>query len=300
MACDRNYLFPWAVSLVSAMQQTSCQWDIWFGLATDWRTRLSQTELDFVLALIESTGFSGQLVEVPIDTGGLPSSAYISPTAFVKLGLFDQCPSDANMVWLDADLVVRKPWDRLLTLSNGHAVSGNHEINPIFEAAWPASNSDWYANTGVVVINGAAWQRDFAGKWHSYLTEYAKNNFRYMDQDVLNATVRDQWHHFSSEFNYRPIHEKEWTDPAIVHFSGRYKPWLCTPIQYRLLNGVWRTSFDAYIEAEQALLVHLRRQTSNKVQKFWLSELRRLRGIAGSRAWFYYTRVLAQGAFKLN
>jgi len=300
MACDRSYLFPWAVSLVSAMQHSTLPMEVWFGLASDWRARLSERDISFVLSLIESTGASAQLVEVTLDTSGLPSSSYISPTSFVKLALFDRCPSDSQMVWLDSDLVARAPWEEVLLPSMGHAVSGNHEINPKFEAVWPGNSVDWYVNTGVVVVDGAEWQREFSGKWQGYLADYSKNNFRYMDQDVLNATVRDGWNFFSQEYNFRPIHEINWTDPAIVHFSGRYKPWMRTSIQYKLLSDVWRFSFDAYIEAEKQLLVHLYEWTGSSDQRFWLSELRRIRGVANLLAWSNYLKILAQGALKLN
>lgn len=300
MACDDNYLYPWAVAFTSAVRHSRVPLDVWFGLASDWGTRMPGASLERLLALIESTGSNARAVEVQVETRGLPASSYISPTAFVKLGLFDLCPSEATMVWLDADLVARSPWTDVLSASEGFTVSGSHEFNPSFESRWPAATANWYVNTGVVVVHGNAWQRNFAGNWQPYLDNYEANGFRYMDQDVLNALIRDQWNHIDSTYNFRPIHEKVWTDPAIVHYSGRYKPWLSTAVQERLLKGVWRPSFDAFFDAETQFIAMLEGGMPDVDRRFWMGERKRLRGVLGHRAWRYYAGVLAQGAFKLN
>lgn len=300
MACDRTYLYPWAIAYTSAARHANTSLDVWFGLASDWQSELSDDDINHVLTLIEMTGAKARTVEVQVETAGLPSSSYISPTAFVKLGLFDLCPLDSRMIWLDADLIARAPWMQLLDGSNGHAASGNHELNPAFEESWPASTTGWYVNTGVVVIEGETWQSSFAGNWQPYLADYSKNNFRYMDQDVLNATIRNRWNLLPDSVNYRPIHSQEWIDPAIVHYSGRYKPWMCTSLQHRLLQGVWRPAFDSYFEAEKLFFNFLEQNAPHKEQHFWVSERRRLRGVFQSRAWLFYLKVLSQGAFHLN
>lgn len=299
-ACDRAYLYPWAVSLISAAQFSDRPFDAWFGLAADWKNRLSTTELHHVLALMESVGETVAAVEVNLATSGLQASSYISPTAFVKLGMFDLCPTDATMVWLDSDLVARRPWMQLIKDSAGHTISGHHELNPVFESRWSEGKSGWYANTGVVVVNGDGWQNEFAERWKPYLENYGVNGFKYMDQDVLNALVTDRWNPLSGHFNYRPIHEKSWTDPSVVHFSGRYKPWMCTILQDRLLRGVWRPSFDAFFHAETLFRTHIETVLNEEERHYWVNERRRIRGRFGGKAWERYAQVLAQGAFKLN
>ncbi len=300
MACDQEYLYPWAVSLFSASHHSHASLDVWFGLATDWQRRLGQHDLDNVIALVESTGSTVTPVDVSVDTTGLPSSSYISPTAFVKMGLFDLCPADAEMVWLDSDLIIRRPWLDVVDLSRGHAVSGAHEFNPSFEDLWPSDSRDWYVNTGVVVVSGELWHSTYAGAWKPLLLRYSEHDFRYMDQDVLNAAIRDGWNLLPQTYNFRPIHMAEWSDPVVVHFAGRYKPWMSTPLQYRLLRGAWRPSFDAYFEAEQLLVEHLESHVGRAERDYWRDQRRRTRGRAGNRAWRYYGKVLTQGAFALN
>jgi lipopolysaccharide biosynthesis glycosyltransferase len=300
MACDRDYLYPWAVSMLSATRHSDEPLDIWFGLAADWSQRLSQHELDCVRALVESTGATARFVTVPVDTTGLPSSSYISPTAFVKMGMFDSCPSDAVMVWLDSDLTIRAPWREAIDLGRGHAASGVREHNPIFEERWSTGPRDWYVNTGVVVVAGKEWQATFSEAWRPLLAQYSQHGFRYMDQDVLNAAIRERWNVLPETFNFRPIHTPEWADPVVVHFAGRYKPWMATPVQYRLLRQSWRPAFDAYFEAEQCLADHLATKVDRDVRTFWKGQQRRTRGIASSRAWLHYGKVLVQGALALN
>lgn len=299
MACDRPYLYPWAVGFLSLHRWSDRPFDFWFGLARDWHTRISSEQVEQVLQLVSALGTDSQTVEVAIETGGLPSDSYISPTAFVKLGLLDLCPVDAQMVWFDSDLVARAPWNGLLDQGSGHAISGNHEVNPDFENRWFGNTCDSYVNTGVLAIEGHLWLESYGGKWRDYVASYSQYGFRYLDQDVLNATVRTNWNLIEDRYNFRPIHNHEWADPAIIHFSGRYKPWLRTGLQTKLLRGVWGPAFQAYAEAEADFLELLDDLPDNQ-RRFWLEQRSQVRGFMGLAAWRKYLEVTLQGVFKLN
>lgn len=299
MACDGPYLFPWAVAFLSLYQNSERDFEFWFGLARDWQLRISPMQVEQVLAFAESLGVPAQAVEVSIETAGLPKDAYISPTAFVKLGLLDLCPMDAQMVWFDSDLIARSAWNGLLVSSRGKPISGNHEVNPGFESRWYGGVSNSYVNTGVLVVDGSLWRGNFAGKWREHVSRYVEHGFRYLDQDVLNATVLTNWNLLDDTYNFRPIHNSEWIDAAIIHFSGRYKPWLRTRVQTSLLRDAWRPAFRAYADAESAFMGCVRDLPSEQ-RKFWIQQRSRVRGVVGTRAWLNYLAVTLQGAFRLN
>jgi len=299
MGCDRRYLYPWAVAFVSLYRNSRSAFRFWFGLAQDWRLGLSSGEVDQVLALAQSLGVDAQAIEVSIETAGLQKDSYISSTAFVKLGLLDLCPSDTQMVWFDADLVARAAWNGVLDVSGGYSISGNHEANPAFEDRWLGQVRNRYVNTGVLVIDGELWRANYAGKWQQYLATYAEQGFRYLDQDVLNATVLADWNLFESEYNFRPIHNRDWIDAAIVHFSGRYKPWLRTRVQTKLLKDAWSPAYRAYANAETDFMDLLYSLPAHQ-QEFWIQQRNRTRGFLGLRAWRNYLEVTLQGLLKLN
>ena len=295
MACDEEYLYPWAVSLVSLAQQSSRPFELWFGLTQDWPTRLRPESLERLQSLGASLGIGLRLVETPLSVKDLPSEMHISPTAFIKPALFDLCPADATMVWLDADTTVRGDMHDLVALAAGHAVSGVHEPNATFESSWPAGGSNWYVNTGVVVVDGFQWRELFQGTWMPLMSEYTKHQFKFLDQDVLNAVVRDRWNLLPETYNFRPSHAKVWGNPCIVHYAGWWKPWMRTKRQLRKIEGVWRVAFHEYINHETAFARHVKQNLSRAERDFWSLTHRRLRGAASWKAHLHYVKgVLGQ------
>lgn len=295
MAIDRPYLHPFAVALSSLVRHSSRPVHLRFGLAADWRQRLSPLELERIVRLADAMGASAETVITDIEVDRLPPTLYITPTAFVKLALLDTCERDESLVWFDADLFARGDWTGILQDSAGHPVAGVHEPQVSFEEAWPADSRDWYVNTGVIAIDGNEWQSQFAGNWRPYLDNYESNNFRYLDQDVLNALIRDRWRLLPQRYNFRMGHSGEWTDPPIVHFAGWWKPWLRTWRQSRLLTGEWKQTFEEYAEAETYLDGQLDSAVTADDAAFWRRQRRAARGIGGWRATRHYIRGVLNG-----
>lgn len=294
MACDRGYLYPLAVALTSYVRHSPRPLTLSFGLAADWRRRLSPEEVAQVGALADHLGVNFGTVETSIEVEGLPPTLHISPTAFVKLALLDACGGVETIIWLDADTVAMSDWSSILTASRGSVIAAAPELHTEFEDAWPAETSGWYANTGVMVVRSAEWQTSFAGRWRNYVDAYEAHRFRYLDQDVLNALVRDQWHHLSHRYNFRLGFSGEWKDPLILHFAGWWKPWMRTGRQVRLLPQDWRRAFDIYAEAEGHLARTL--ETAPRgTRAFWDSQRRRVRGTGGWRAYRHYVRGMLNG-----
>lgn len=288
MACDRSYLYPLAVAASSLIRHSSMPVTVRFGLAADWPLRLSGDELNQVLSLLKALGAEVEPVVTGISVHDLPPTLYISPTAFVKLALLDECREGESLVWFDADLIALRDWTPILEESRGFAASGVHEAQPSFECVWPGSSSNWYVNTGVVAVDGSHWHEHFAGRWLPLLHDYSDLGFRYLDQDVLNALIRDEWNQLPQTYNFRLDHSGPWCDPAIVHFAGWWKPWLRIRRQMRLLAPDWHVAFQAYAEAERVLLRQIQSEMDSDSVRFWYSQRQGTRGLGSWRAYRHY------------
>jgi len=101
-----------------------------------------------------------------------------------------------------------------------------------FEVGIPSTAP--YFNSGVLAIDLARWRtRGVTDKLTDYLDAHGSRAY-VADQEALNAAVVGDWLELDRTWNYiahvsegflqQP--ELEPTDPSIVHFAGRLKPWL--------------------------------------------------------------------------
>lgn len=85
-----------------------------------------------------------------------------------------------------------------------------------------------YFNSGVMLLNLNKWRKNNTAK---KVIEFARKNpekLRSIDQDALNASLYDKWLKVHPKWNYitgRIRKKKIQKDPAIIHFTGKTKPW---------------------------------------------------------------------------
>lgn len=90
-----------------------------------------------------------------------------------------------------------------------------------------------YFNAGVMLIDLDAWrQREVAARALDYLRANAEQA-DFLHQEALNAVLWNDWLPLAPRWNllasvagrrYGPRCD-DWTNPGIVHFAGRFKPW---------------------------------------------------------------------------
>ena len=112
-----------------------------------------------------------------------------------------------------------------------------------------------YFNAGVLLINVDFWRDNMMEK---VFLEYAADNsdrIFHHDQDILNFTLKDVKGRLPLKYNvqdgflYTERHFLEWpceeelkeaqTHPALVHFTGRFKPWS------DMCNHPWKADYLA-------------------------------------------------------
>jgi lipopolysaccharide biosynthesis glycosyltransferase len=152
----------------------------------------------------------------------------------------------SRVVYLDCDVVVRKPPDALWSLDlDGAPVAAVRDAYfPVacMEIPWRRAGIDpsaAYFNAGVLVIEVDHWRTlDVATRGMALLRE---GRLRYFDQSALNILFANEWRPLSPEWNLQTHHLSErsraWgfedrdaldraiADPAIIHLSGTDRPW---------------------------------------------------------------------------
>ncbi|MEO2046588.1 MAG: glycosyltransferase [Pirellulales bacterium] len=93
-----------------------------------------------------------------------------------------------------------------------------------------------YFNAGVMLIDLAAWrEKRIMDNSLAYLSEHG-DKAEFLHQEALNAVAWDDWVPLEERWNL-PMTAGRWfaqtpaaalSDPAIIHYSGRIKPWCTT------------------------------------------------------------------------
>lgn len=175
----------------------------------------------------------------------LPTNARIPVAAYFRLLIPELVNETAERaLYLDCDLVVTADigalWNARLDGAVLAAVRdpGADRTN---RTSLGLSASHFYFNSGVLLIDLAAWRREkITESALDFLTRFPGRAVRNHDQDVLNACLDGRVVYLSPHWNFMPYlrgtreHaeyaaiESGETSPHIVHFAGKSKPWVAS------------------------------------------------------------------------
>ena len=215
----------------------------------------------------------------------LPKSATPRWTEIVYARLFiqDVLPPDIDrLVYLDADVYVRRPIETLYETDLGGNVFGACEDVYHVEAQVTRTNTDklglfqpWAPqfNSGVLVIDLKQWAEvDILGEFRALMGsrhgEAAAMNAIMMDQDVLNLVFRGRWKVLDYRWNFQnPVPAHEQLFPYIVHYCGEPKPWflfsklafarryrhlMTNELFYRYMRFRWKRDARKWLDRQRA------------------------------------------------
>ena len=166
----------------------------------------------------------------------LPGTRDFPPVVYARL-LLDQLlpPEVERILYLDSDLYVRAPIERLLELDlEGKPLAaapepGRHHLvrgDDMRTRLSPFDPADPYFNSGVLVIDRAAWARADLPAYLAELRRTGEIGKLYHDQDVLNLKFRGDWLRLDPLWNVTKPHPAlRALDPYIVHYTTGQKPW---------------------------------------------------------------------------
>jgi lipopolysaccharide biosynthesis glycosyltransferase len=202
--------------------------------------RIRQIIADFGNAAVEFIRFT------PGGEKSFPINGHITLGAYLRLFMAEYVdPSVDRLLYLDCDLIIRKDIGPLWAVDIDNYLAAA-ALEPYLEEheALGFIPGDAYFNSGVMLINLERWRGQnllasfiaCANERYSALT--------YWDQDILNCVLRGQVAFLNPRWNFLAIYAEMLPeqlrltrdefisirrDPAIIHFTTRFKPWQYIP-----------------------------------------------------------------------
>lgn len=172
---------------------------------------------------------------------GVPSSEKWPRIVYLRIFAPRFLKQYERVIYLDADLLPIRRDDRIWSLPLPHGLAATHDFEVTHDSPLPEmSRTEWlasigvhaprYLNSGVLVIDVAAWlELDFAALLQDYVAAHA-NGMRMFDQDFLNAVFQERWSGLSPSWNFQACLFSVGIDdafpPIFLHFSKPDKPWM--------------------------------------------------------------------------
>jgi len=165
-------------------------------------------------------------------------------TAF-RFSIVDLKPDLKKAIYLDCDLIVRADLRELWDIDIGDCYAGviydQFDVKSAGQKYFEMLDPERYFNAGVLVLNLERIRRDFRTSTFLELAIRNRDWMKLHDQDVLNLAFKSnlkflplRWNLITYYFEQIPrrlyLTRQEILDarknPAIVHYSGRNKPWI--------------------------------------------------------------------------
>lgn len=138
-------------------------------------------------------------------------------------------------LYLDCDIVVeqdiREFWNTDLSNDYAAAVDERYLLKKRqrrnLNQALSIPRDAYYFNAGVLLMNLKKWREAEISKQLLKFIEENPEKLRLMDQDALNVILHGKWINLDYKWNYTSLHhiKKPMENPAIIHFTGKEKPW---------------------------------------------------------------------------
>jgi lipopolysaccharide biosynthesis glycosyltransferase len=244
LCVDREFVMPLAVALAS-LDRVAGDDDVVVhvlhpGLPPEVQAR--------VVAPLERLTVVWLVVDEATVADARPS-VFLTSASVYRLLLADLLPAQIErVIYLDADTLVLRSLAGLAELE----FSGGDIVAAVREAAtpWAAGplGPDWrslgldpgspYFNSGVLLIDLAAWRREGIGG--ACLSLLRGGQLRWGDQDALNTVLERRWMQLPRRWNVQSVDADGtgvswglWPEdvadavamPHVIHYTGRIKPW---------------------------------------------------------------------------
>ena len=236
---DDNYWAPAYAVMRSICLFTHRRGDLVFHLFQRGVSTAHQADLDAI-----ATEFGARLVRYDLDTttafagiaDRVKTSRRLSNVVYARL-LIDRLlpPQVERVIYLDCDTMVRDRIEDLYTIdmagypiaavrdTTGAFIVGGRDIREnrdLFDTA------DSYFNSGMLLIDVPKYRDvDVGGRLEAAIADGIMARI-YYDQDLLNLVFKNNWLALPWRWNTIDAHHAhEATDPAILHYTGPWKPW---------------------------------------------------------------------------
>lgn len=279
---DKNYIQHCAVTITSIFSNTTTN-NISISIIYSNIDDKSKSKLDSYIK-----GFTSDVKFILINEKDLkrfPVSDHITLASYYRIFLADLLESDIKkVVFLDCDLIVKKDIIQLwnIDISNySHAAAIDHGVDNAHKESLGIPNNADYFNAGVMLINLEYWRNNEVSKKSIKFIQNKFNKIKFWDQDVLNFVLQSQYLVVDSTWNATGILFRSdiWEslgfskikcqellefslDPAIIHFTGTYKPWHSDsdhPLKQEYYKYLTKTPWQNFVPTRKpSLLIRIR------------------------------------------
>lgn len=241
---NSNFLKPLQVCLLSILQNNPSM-DIYFHIIGE---QLSESEQASFEVLSERFSQCREIEFLspnsePYETANTDSR--IPMAAYYRLDLPQMLPELSRLLYIDCDMVcddsLLELWQTNLQGKVIGAVEDAGYVQRLSEMRIQCRDQTYF-NSGLLLIDMDAWrEQDITAKAQLFIKQHG-DLLLYHDQDVLNAVLADNWCYLHPRYNaqsrlvrreqvhpdlYREkLAEEARQQPAIIHYSGRSKPWI--------------------------------------------------------------------------
>ena len=250
LCADANYVVPLVVTLRSL---TETQDEPSLLCVTILSSGIPQGDQDRIQASVPQLALRFVSIEEHLSSDIPPEDGHLTSAAYGRLFGVDTLPSGTlRAIYLDSDLIVTTDIGFLFSFDlKGAPIAAvpspgaPHVSNPNGLAQWRSlgmSPCVPYMNSGVLVIDVVAWRMRDLGR---VVLDFVRNNRAHGqaigDQDGFNGVLAGGWaalplrwnqeaplrrnSHLAYSFFSRDEVDHAIDDPAIIHFTGRPKPW---------------------------------------------------------------------------
>ena len=245
VSCNDNYLMPLEVTLFSFFESNPSTvphhvYLLYSSLSATANRKLEE------LVLAHGGIYHGIKVNSSVFEKA-NTNDYISKEAYFRLLSADILPKEiSRILWLDADILVRKPLDDLYEIDlEGYwaaACSYGPSMLPTMirhAETLKLSNPGGYFNTGVMLYDlDACRKADVSSKSLALLT--GDRFFKFVDQDLANIVFEGHvkivdyriWNSMSHCIANKEDLDYAKDNAAVIHFPGRAKPWHFNDIHF--------------------------------------------------------------------
>ena len=275
---DDNYWAPAYAVMRSVCLFTRRRSDLVFHLFQRGVSPAHQADLDAI-----ATEFGARLVRYDLDTATafadianrVKTSRRLSNVVYARL-LIDRLlpPEVERIIYLDCDTMVHDRIEELYDVDlQGHPIAAVRDVmsvsivggrdirnnRDLFDTADP------YFNSGMLVIDVPKYRAiDVGARLEAAIADGVMARI-YYDQDLLNLIFRNNWRALPSRWNTIDAHySHEAADPAILHYTGPFKPW------HLFSNAAFRRTYRHVMTNE--LFYRFMR---HRWRRYWLTKIGR-------------------------
>lgn len=244
VGADDRYALPLAVTLFSALEQLTPNRRVDVSIVDGGVHETNCRRLEGVLAPLPVKlrlnwirPDERVLERLPV---GQDVWSYLSKAMYFRLFAPEFITGD-RVIYLDSDVLVQHNLEALWRLDlEGHAVAAATELgtgeggNARYREVWQRQGLEptlEHFNSGVLVIDLDYWRTHYVAARVFENIRAHTSDYRYPDQDGLNAVLADSWLKLDDLWNFQVnryafAHKRVPVDEAyVLHYSSPVKPW---------------------------------------------------------------------------